>query len=455
VTPQPGDFGVVLRTESWWRQPVEALINWGSKSRAYHAFLAVGEGQLIEAEPKGARLAQVGEHLDAVWSDIQMTDAQRVQIAAAGRSYLGCEYNWLDDLAIGLARRGIAPKWVTRRLTDSDAVMCSQLVVIAYRSAGVDPFPGERRDRHPWRPVREVHRPLTRSANAPPSAGDHPCPKEGPAMHIDSAGMVDEVIASLGAIRGSVDDAGLTGFGWAELRGPDGELKLLVPFKNLITDTGDLYNAERSYPLAGSAKTLTAITTGTTAVATCSAAHHFGVGDVVTIAGVTPAGYNGAWVVTAVGGGSGEDGATTFSFYVGTALGAGSAFGTATGPAIGKANRMRVGTGSTAPAKNGAGAAIVTYVSAITASKPFDATYPQLQDLGAGLGKYTVYKTTWNAGEATQNGLNEIALCIDNLAGDIAGTAAFTLSRALLSPVVNKGASDTLAVTWNHKFLGA
>jgi hypothetical protein len=29
------------------------------------------------------------------------------------------------------------------------------------------------------------------------------------------------------------------------------------------------------------------------------------------------------------------------------------------------------------------------------------------------------------------------------------------VSRALLSPVVNKGASDSLAVTWNHTLLGA
>src|SRR5215469_3384738 len=114
--------------------------------------------------------------------------------------------------------------------------------------------------------------------------------------------LTDELIVEFLANRGFLDDAGLTGFGWAELRGPDGELKQFVPFTNLITDTGDLYYADRNAPLAGSAKTLSAITTGTTAVGTTTAAHHFGVGDAVKIAGVTPSGYNGAWVVTAVGG---------------------------------------------------------------------------------------------------------------------------------------------------------
>ena len=267
--------------------------------------------------------------------------------------------------------------------------------------------------------------------------------------------LTDELIVEFLANRGFLDDAGLTGFGWAELRGPDGALKQFVPFKNLISDVGDQYYAQRAAPIAGSAKTLTAITTGTTAVATCSAAHHFGVGDVVTIAGVTPSGYNGAWVVTAVGGTAGEDAATTFSFYVGTALGAGSAFGTATGPAVGRANLMRLGTGSTAPAKNGGGAAIGTYAgTGVSASKVFDATYPQLSNLGAGLGDYTVYKTSWAAGQVTVNGLNEVVIGVDNNVSDGAGTAAQTISRALLSPVVNKGVNDTLAVTWNHKFLG-
>jgi uncharacterized protein YycO len=137
-----GDFGVVLRTGHWWTQPVEWLISWGSKSRAYHAFLAVDDDQLVEAEPGGARLAAVDEYPDAVWVSRPLTDVQRAAIAAAGRAFLGRDYNWLDDLAIGLARRGFVPRWVWRRLNDGGAVMCSQLVVLAYRAAGVDLFPG-------------------------------------------------------------------------------------------------------------------------------------------------------------------------------------------------------------------------------------------------------------------------------------------------------------------------
>jgi hypothetical protein len=272
----------------------------------------------------------------------------------------------------------------------------------------------------------------------------------------DQARLHDEVLVACGYGRDIVDELGLYGWGVAELFDGDGKLKQRVPFVNLISDVGDDYYASRSYPFLGTTTVPNAIATGTTAVVTTTAAHHYSVGQMVRLAGNTPAGYNGDWAITAVGGGAAtEDAATTFSIYVGTALGAGTAFGTAQSASFGRAAVMRLGTGVTAVAKSGAGAAIVTYVAAITATKAFDATFPSRVDLGAGLGKQTQYKTTWAAGEATQNGLSEVVIGIDNKVADVAGTAAFTISRALLSPVVNKGASDTLAVTWNHKFLGA
>lgn len=41
------------------------------------------------------------------------------------------------------------------------------------------------------------------------------------------------------------DATGLTGFGVAVLRGPDGDIKDVRTFKNLITDKGDLYIAQK------------------------------------------------------------------------------------------------------------------------------------------------------------------------------------------------------------------
>lgn len=114
---------------------------------------------------------------------------------------------------------------------------------------------------------------------------------------------------------------------------------------------------------------------------------------------------------------------------------------------------MRLGTGSTAVSKNGAGAAIVTYLSG--SNRDFDATYPTAASKGAGLGWRVTFRTTWPAGVATANGISEVVITNETPHTNVAGTAANTLSRALLSPVVNKGASDSLEVTWYYDDLGA
>ncbi len=171
------------------------------------------------------------------------------------------------------------------------------------------------------------------------------------------------------------DAVGFVGYGVAELRDGDGKRTLLVPFKNLITDAGDLYIAGK------------------------------------IIAAIAPA--------------------------------------SASAPTA--ASGMKLGTGSTAVAKAGAGGALVTYLSGSNAA--FDATYPQTSNLGAGLGVNAVYKTTWAAGTATNSAITEVAIAND--AGTNAtSSAANTYSRALITSV-NKTASDSLSVTWNWKALGA
>lgn len=118
---------------------------------------------------------------------------------------------------------------------------------------------------------------------------------------------------------------------------------------------------------------------------------------------------------------------------------------------------MKLGTGTTAVSKTGAGAAIVTYAgTGITASKAIDGTWPQSsQPGGGGTARQIQWRTSWAAGQVTVNGLAEVVISNQTSLGDTAGTAADTISRALLSPTVNKGSTDTLTVTWNHNLLGA
>lgn len=108
---------------------------------------------------------------------------------------------------------------------------------------------------------------------------------------------------------------------------------------------------------------------------------------------------------------------------------------------------MQIGSGTTAVAKAGAGGAMVTFL----AGQAFDATFPVSASLGAGLGATATYKTTFAAGVGT--GTVQEATITNGTIGT-SSTAANTICRALIGPYT-KAASDSLAVTWVHKWLGA
>ena len=109
---------------------------------------------------------------------------------------------------------------------------------------------------------------------------------------------------------------------------------------------------------------------------------------------------------------------------------------------------MRIGTGSTAVAKTGAGAAIVTKITG--GNQGFDGSFPTAS---AGV---ATYKVTYAAGTGTTaSPVTEVVIVNDTIATDTATAAANTISRALLTGIGSKGASDTLAITWTHTLLGA
>jgi hypothetical protein len=112
---------------------------------------------------------------------------------------------------------------------------------------------------------------------------------------------------------------------------------------------------------------------------------------------------------------------------------------------------MQLGTGSTAVAKTGAGAGIVTLVTAslVALTGGFPASTLN------GSSRRIQYQVLWAAGTATATGINEVALVNQATGTQTVAPASATIARALLSPVVNKGAADTLTVTWSIDLLGA
>lgn len=188
---------------------------------------------------------------------------------------------------------------------------------------------------------------------------------------IDGARLTDKIEQFAEYHRPGVDGLYLRGFGTARLFGPDGQLKQLVEFENLITEVGDQYYGDRAAAI----------------------------GSIAAVTG------------------------------------------------------MQLGTGSTTPAKTGAGAAMVTVGTGSTPLVALTGGYPQSSLVSTK--RRISYRVTWAAGVATQNSLNEVVLTNQSTGTQTAVPAANCISRALLSPVVNKAAGDSLQVDWHHELLGA
>lgn len=153
--PEVGDFGVVPTYGDWKGRLIGWLIRYGTDSPVNHAFVYIGGGKIVEAQPGGARIVKASRYHKVAWStgEIRLTDAQRTAIAATAQGFAARKvgYGWLDIVAIALAQRrtfglvhALAPiekqPWWVRRIQRLDRLICSQLVDLAYADAGVQLF---------------------------------------------------------------------------------------------------------------------------------------------------------------------------------------------------------------------------------------------------------------------------------------------------------------------------
>jgi hypothetical protein len=120
------------------------------------------------------------------------------------------------------------------------------------------------------------------------------------------------------------------------------------------------------------------------------------------------------------------------------------------GGAVARATGMQLGTGTTPPAKTGAGAAIVTLVAASLVALNGTPTSGL-----SGTSRRITYTVTWPAGTATANAIAEVVLVNQSTGTQTAAPESATLARALLSPTVNKAALDSLTIAWQHDLLGS
>ena len=112
---------------------------------------------------------------------------------------------------------------------------------------------------------------------------------------------------------------------------------------------------------------------------------------------------------------------------------------------------MKLGTGSTAASKAGAGAALTTYLT--DSHLAFDATYPKSSLSGSA--RRITYICTYGPGKATSASPITEAVIVNEALANATSVAAATVARALLLGIGSKGAGETLTITWTHDLMGA
>ena len=130
----PGSYGV-----SHGSGITGELIRHATESWAGHAFVYVGNGQIIEAMPPVARVSAAASHPDAVWNvRYPLTDAQRDRICARARALAGRPYDYpaYTGFALKVLKIGDGAELDPVFKADHWRV-CSALVADCYAYAGI------------------------------------------------------------------------------------------------------------------------------------------------------------------------------------------------------------------------------------------------------------------------------------------------------------------------------
>jgi hypothetical protein len=115
------------------------LIRHATGSWAGHAFIYIGNGQIIEAAPPVVRVVPAASHPDAVWNvRYPLTNAQRDRICARARTLAGRPYDYpaYTGFALKVLKIGDGAELDPVFKADHWRV-CSALVADCYAHAGI------------------------------------------------------------------------------------------------------------------------------------------------------------------------------------------------------------------------------------------------------------------------------------------------------------------------------
>lgn len=145
IQPLPGDFAVTsVHGQVGFLISLGEFLDGSRWGHWDHAFVYVGDGLVVEAEPGGARLAGVDEYAGRpiAWSTghVELTEAERTAIVAAAKGFIGVPYSAADYFALALWHFRLRIPWAKHVMASRTSMICSQLTDAAFAAAGVHLF---------------------------------------------------------------------------------------------------------------------------------------------------------------------------------------------------------------------------------------------------------------------------------------------------------------------------
>lgn len=148
--PKPGDI-YLTRFHGWfgwWLTGLQAIVA-AAPSRYAHAGIFLGDGTVLSAQGKGARIDPVETVLAdrplAVLRVPEWAEDRRDIIVGIAKAYVGHKYGFLAYLWIGLATLRIKPRWLRRAVSsEKSGLICSALVDRIWWHAGIGLFDDDR-----------------------------------------------------------------------------------------------------------------------------------------------------------------------------------------------------------------------------------------------------------------------------------------------------------------------
>jgi hypothetical protein len=111
---------------------------------------------------------------------------------------------------------------------------------------------------------------------------------------------------------------------------------------------------------------------------------------------------------------------------------------------------MKLGTATTEASKSGAGSFVAAGDYVAGSAKALDNSTPK----AGATDDIVQFRRLWAAGEATADNINRVSI-VDNTTNAGEADATHTYAISVFAAAINKGADDTLTVTWNVTYLGA